>query len=1245
MAQEPGSNLQIDDPDTIPGDPSYEQDAETLLQTVAPPKKSLGKRIVEGVKSGVTDIVTHPVQTAKSAGRGVLDAADALAETSISLGASILKKTGLGKLLGGQEWEDAFDALGGAEGMAKAGTEWIDGTNDAIFGKRATTGGQGFVEDIATFATGFAASGALKLVRGGQTLAQIGKAAPLVTGAARGALVDFAAFDPYRESLAELAASTKMAGISQVGDLLSVKEDDGPAVARLKRAMGGVIPGVAIDGIVATSRIVRNLEILKSAKATPEARAAAEAAVAENQKILSDISAGTHSTGEPVQVRPGADGGWDASLEHVHPSWLEQFPNAKNADELNGMIAKWLDDKSGHTARTAENKKALGKFLGRPEMEADAAVINEALAARMRGYADFSDETVRSTFELAKDLEDAAAKGDHDRLASLISDAHMRFNFSYMDTPAKSEAMLKAIGETLSETFDKAQGRPGVPLSESVDRALKLAGMLTKDQAKGYFENASNVIKNSDAILLAMNARMVSLAEDVGKWSRILDNNPMSAGALAESRAALRAWAEEAVRVSGSNSGQGRGLKALVARGDPALKDMKFKGEPGAVDTPGSIPTKPIEQDAIDQMTAADIRKTVRLFRITNKPQHLFDLGRAVVVDNAVDKTGKPLGRMARFGNGLGEFFYNSILSAPSTWAGIWGSTGAVSLYEDAVRGLAGVATANPTLIREAASILQGRVIYGKQSVIGFASALKAGHSIIDAKPVYKMIPTAAGEVIRSMGTRPIAAMDEFWRVNNYLSWVRAKATTAAREEAAAKGLTGRSYDLAVKDIVDATVEASRTEIGAGRVPEAREFASLPTMSQALKSGGIGESIEDLVRKHPILAPIAPFVRPSVNVVDYAFLKNSPLGLLSSQMRETLAKGGPEAAILGTRMAVGSTLWGTAAAMAFGGQITGSGPADPELKKLWLQNHQPYSIRMGDEWVSYRRIEPFATMLSGTADLAQIVRDNSDDLEIQQDAQKTMLAFMAAASSAMTNKTYLSGTVRFFEAFGSNSPSALKRFWDGLVSVGSPNVLNAFNSDPYLRQSVGMLDALKAKVPGWSQTLPARYNGFGEPITLAPGRIQRALNPFPVKSGKPSLAEDEMVALGKAISTPPTIEKFGKYSVNLNNRVYQNAKGGTLTPYERWMQLIRDTGLRSQVETLMQSDKFQNAGDGTDVAPGGRRFILLRDLVERVYEKTRRQMVSEYPQLKEELKGLSRAARIGKRSDERATNILEQIGK
>jgi hypothetical protein len=316
------------------------------------------------------------------------------------------------------------------------------------------------------------------------------------------------------------------------------------------------------------------------------------------------------------------------------------------------------------------------------------------------------------------------------------------------------------------------------------------------------------------------------------------------------------------------------------------------------------------------------------------------------------------------------------------------------------------------------------------------------------------------------------------------------------------------------------------------------------------------------------------------------------------------------------------------------------------LRQAWIdEGNQPYSLKIGGKQISYRRMEPFSTALALTADLAGILRDHGDDPETADNGAKVFYALLASTAHAISNKTYLSGLSTFMAAASSGDGGRARAFVDQFIRAGVPGEIAAFNNDPYMRQTQGMFDAFVNRVPGWSKTLPAVYNAFGEPRLTTPGRTQRTLNPYPIKDtpSEYASAESEQVDLGRALLVPPTIEKEGRLSVNLHDPKYQAKDGSKDTPYERWMGYIEDADLRGKVNHLIDSPEYERAGTGTDALVGGRRYDLLNTLVDRIQKQAKLKMLNDYPDLKNDLTALHRAARVSRFSDDRGQNILDRI--
>lgn len=285
----------------------------------------------------------------------------------------------------------------------------------------------------------------------------------------------------------------------------------------------------------------------------------------------------------------------------------------------------------------------------------------------------------------------------------------------------------------------------------------------------------------------------------------------------------------------------------------------------------------------------------------------------------------------------------------------------------------------------------------------------------------------------------------------------------------------------------------------------ALKTANEATFQTPLPSGSISATMAYVVNRHPMLRFVAPFVTTPVNILGFAgqrldvlsigrillskaFPSTAPsLGRARSRLLQDIY--GPNAtprtqAEAAGRLAAGVTMAATGVYLASTGAITGRGPADPETRKILQQaGWQPYSIRVGNSYVSFQKLDPFATILGVFADIYDFGRF---DMEGDPSTATQILSGVGISlANNFTNKSYLTGISNFMEAMSDPErfvPKLMQRYAGSLV----PNALNQTNStisgDEYVREVRSMLDAMMARIPGLSDNLPPQRNMLGEPI-------------------------------------------------------------------------------------------------------------------------------------------------------------------
>jgi hypothetical protein len=354
--------------------------------------------------------------------------------------------------------------------------------------------------------------------------------------------------------------------------------------------------------------------------------------------------------------------------------------------------------------------------------------------------------------------------------------------------------------------------------------------------------------------------------------------------------------------------------------------------------------------------------------------------------------------------------------------------------------------------------------------------------------------------------------------------------------------------------------------------------------------GTMGKEVQDIARTHPAFRIIMPFIRTPSNIVKFA-AERSPFGLLFKDVRDSLRKGGIERDIASSRIMMGSGLGGAITAMAAEGHITGAGPTDSRLRAaLYRTGWQPYSLKIGDKYYAYSRLEPLGMLLGINADFAEIAGQIGD-----VEATEIAAGITGSIAKNLISKTYLRGLSELVQAV--HDPDRygeryIQNFIGTVVPTGIAQI--ARSEDPILRDAQSLLDKIKSRVPGYSETLPARRNLWGEPIMLSGGLGPDAVSPIYTSEATPSKIDREIVRLEAGIDMPE-----------------RNIGGVELTP-ERYWEFVEMAGkpAKAILDTLVNGAKW-------DGMPDYAKEVFIRDTVRKVRDKARMAMVIRYPDLAE----------------------------
>jgi hypothetical protein len=545
------------------------------------------------------------------------------------------------------------------------------------------------------------------------------------------------------------------------------------------------------------------------------------------------------------------------------------------------------------------------------------------------------------------------------------------------------------------------------------------------------------------------------------------------------------------------------------------------------------------------------------------------------------------------------EFWINGLLSGPQTHAVNFLSNELTSFWSIPEHYLAaGIGAIRKTPERVTLGEANHR-LYGwlKGHQEGWGLAKKAfiteSPSDIFSKlelPRERAIKGTLGKVIRLPG-RALISSDEYFKSIGYRMELNAQAYRSAIKA----GLNPRSREFAeflekIKNNIPENknqIKQVAKELGMG----VREYKALKkkislkatdnarylTFTKPLE--GISADITSIQAKAPISRMLMPFVRTPTNIVRFA-AERTPLGLM---MRETKNAKGAAKDVQMAKMGLAAGAGALIMSMAGQGKITGSGPTDPKARRDMLDTGwQPYSYVYEDDegkkhYYSYKRIEPMGILFGLTADFHDIAGEVPD-----KDADEIAAGIVASISQNLTDKTFFKGLGDFFEAMG-NPDRQFTAYLQNLSGTIVPSILaqTTRTVDPVLRDTRSFLKRIKSRIPGWSETLEARRNLWGERIILSGGLGPDIISPIYSSESKNDPVANELVRLDYHPSLP------------------QRTQSGTEIPDNLYWQFVEDAG--KPAHQLLESIMALPAWEALNNRPSEQ-----KDIIRKVIDLTRK---------------------------------------
>jgi len=459
------------------------------------------------------------------------------------------------------------------------------------------------------------------------------------------------------------------------------------------------------------------------------------------------------------------------------------------------------------------------------------------------------------------------------------------------------------------------------------------------------------------------------------------------------------------------------------------------------------------------------------------------------------------------------------------------------------------------------------------------------------------------GNVIRMPG-RFLGAEDEFFKSIGY----RMELNALAYRKAASEGLEGEALGKRIVEIVENPTEEIHLA--------ASDVARVQTFTNPL--GDSGQKVQQLANSHPALKLVLPFVRTPVNIVKFVGMR-SPFAPFAKSFQADMKAGGARRDMALSKMSLGSLLLGLGATMAADGVITGGGPKDKAQRDaLRRQGWQPYSMKVGDQYYSFNRLDPLGMFLGLSADMTEVIKYAEDD----QDVLDLATASTISLAKNLTSRTYLRGMSDVMNVLHDPDRYA-ERFFQRQAASFTPmtslvaNIEREF--DPTIRATYSMMDEIKARTPGLSSDLPPRRNLYGEPIVLQGGLGIDFVSPIYSSTRKFDFVDNEIVENEVNVSMPRRSIGTGNFSIELNAEEYDRyvvlAGKELKMPYTNLKTgKTKDLNLHKYLQSMMSSNMYQDASEG----PDGGRAMLITTIVNAFRDGARATLLDENEALKAE---------------------------
>ena len=449
---------------------------------------------------------------------------------------------------------------------------------------------------------------------------------------------------------------------------------------------------------------------------------------------------------------------------------------------------------------------------------------------------------------------------------------------------------------------------------------------------------------------------------------------------------------------------------------------------------------------------------------------------------------------------------------------------------------------------------------------------------------------------------------------------------------------TGRAVDD--DDLRDEFIKASlgSANVGGKYTTDALTEARAATFTTPLEPDAFMKGAEKWANASPALKQIAPFIRTPTNVLRENFERLPVVNLFMKHLKRDLKSEDPSVRALARgKFIYGYTTAVLALGMAYNNKMTGAGPnwsEEPAEAKLWAENpnwqanswvfDQPDGSK---KFVDVSKLLPHVGAFTMVASINETLQRHHEEFENDADARAGIFfgSMIAVFAEQVTTQSAFSGAGEVMEILNGNGGWEAAQKWAedrsvAMLPLSSYNYNANKKTDGMVRDTTDYIEKIKSRLPSFALTMygatrdaPFKHNFLtGQPLDtpeLAGGFLKKSKSNTDIIENE---VFEELMKIEGGLTGPSKRLGQRKVSPEIHQRL--NQLTGTTK--------IGGDTLMTALHKVINDPVYDKEAARIDYNVTPFRRNLLQSVVQSFKSKALEDLVTQYPELKDEINKL-----------------------